>query len=75
MYTPLVNCSSVEAGRRNGSGDSTQLMVDGLEENIPYNFSVRAYTSAGPGPFGEEVTNTTMEDGVLLNILLQDNGC
>ena len=38
------------------------IIVDGLEEDVNYNISVRAYTSVGPGPYSEEITNRTFED-------------
>ena len=34
-----------------------------LEELVNYNISVRAYTSEGAGPYSEEVTVMTPEDG------------
>ena len=37
--------------------------LTGLQEYTEYNISVRAYTSVGPGPYSEEVTNRTVEDG------------
>ena len=37
--------------------------LTGLQEFTEYNISVRAYTSVGPGPYSEEVTNRTFEDG------------
>ena len=43
-YVPLVDCNTILPGAVSGSGDYTQLMVDGLEENTAYIFSVRAYT-------------------------------
>ena len=45
----------------NVSGSELVLVVDGLEEYVDYNFTVRAYTSAGPGPFSDVTTNTTDE--------------
>ena len=38
-------------------------VVSDLQEFVAYNISVRAYTSAGPGPFSVAVTNRTFEDG------------
>ena len=38
-------------------------MIDGLEELVTYNISVRAYTSEGPGPYSmPEQTVTTLEN-------------
>ena len=39
-------------------------VVSDLQEFVRYNFSVRAYTSVGPGPFSPPVTERTLEDGV-----------
>ena len=39
------------------------IVVTGLEENVFYNFTVRAYTSVGPGPYSDPVTTRTLEDG------------
>ena len=36
--------------------------LTGLEEDVDYNISVRAFTSAGPGPYSDAVTNRTLED-------------
>ena len=43
----------------------TELTADltDLEEYVSYNISVRAYISAGEGPYSEDVTVITMEDG------------
>ena len=37
--------------------------LTGLEEYVEYNISVRAYTSVGPGPYSDPVTERTLEDG------------
>ena len=47
----------------NLSGSELVLVVDGLEEFVEYNFTVRAYTIAGPGPFGVITTSTTDQAG------------
>ena len=39
------------------------VTITGLEENVEYNISVRAYTSVGPGPYSDPVTERTSEDG------------
>ena len=43
----------------NVTGSELVLLVDGLEEFVEYNFTIRAYTIAGPGPFSVITTNTT----------------
>ena len=64
MYDPLMTFDVLTPA----TVDTTNLtiIVDGLEEYVEYNISVRAYTSVGPGPYSEEVTNRTFEDGELL---------
>ena len=39
------------------------IVIDSLEECIDYNINVRAYTSVGPGPYSDPVTERTLEDG------------
>ena len=39
------------------------VVIDSLEEYVEYNISVRAYTSVGPGPYSDPVTERTLEDG------------
>ena len=41
---------------------SLLIVVTGLEEYVFYNISVRAYTSVGPGPYSDPVTQRTLED-------------
>ena len=45
--------------------DSSTLMVDltGLEEYVEYSIRVRAYTSAGAGPYSDIMNVITSEDG------------
>ena len=43
------------------------IVLTGLEEYVEYNISVRAYTSAGPGPYSIAVSNRTDTDGELGN--------
>ena len=43
-------------------GSVLMLVLTGLEEYVRYNISVRAYTSAGPGPYSDPVTERTDTD-------------
>ena len=48
---------------------SLSIVVAGLEEYVNYNIRVRAYTSVGPGPYSDPVTERTLEDGMCLYII------
>ena len=39
------------------------VLLRNLQEHVEYNISVRAYTSAGEGPYSTEVMERTFEDG------------
>ena len=41
---------------------SLNITLTDLEEDVEYNISVRAFTSVGPGPYSDPVTNRTLED-------------
>ena len=43
-------------------GDDTSLIVSGLEEFTNYTVEVRAYTSAGPGPYSDPMDVLTLPD-------------
>ena len=60
-FTETLTTSSVNT-------TNVAVMVDGLQEYIQYNISVRAYTSVGPGPYSDPVTERTLEDRKLMNI-------
>ena len=45
------------------TGSELVLVVDGLEEFVKYNFTIRAYTIAGPGPFSVITVSTTHQAG------------
>ena len=47
----------------NVSGSELELVVDQLEEFVEYNFTVRAYTIVGPGPFSNVTNSTTNQAG------------
>ena len=61
MYEPLMTFGVLTPATVNST--NLTIIVGGLEEDVNYNISVRAYTSVGPGPYSEEVTNRTFEDG------------
>ena len=46
------------------------IAIDSLEEYVEYNISVRAYTSVGPGPYSDPVTEKTLEDRKQINITI-----
>ena len=52
------------------SVNSTDLTVvlSSLQEYVEYDISVRVYTSVGPGPYSDPVTQRTLEDRKLLCI-------
>ena len=62
-FTETLTTSSV---------NTTNLIVllSGLQEYVEYNISVRAYTSVGPGPYSDPVTERTLEDRKLVCICL-----
>ena len=43
-------------------GSVLMMVLTGLEEYVEYNISVRAYTSAGPGPYSNPVIERTNTD-------------
>ena len=54
------------------NGSVLMMVLTGLEEYVEYNISVRAYTSAGPGPYSVGVVERTDTDSELdqtLNIV------
>ena len=55
------------------NGSSFALHITGLEEDVEYSISVRAYTSVGPGSFSNVVMKTTKEDGWFFFSLLINN--
>ena len=68
LYEPLETFGEITSDTVNTSDGSVLMMVlTGLEEYVEYNISVRAYTSAGPGPYSDPVTERTLEDGEKLD--------
>ena len=65
LYEPLETFErAIMSMTMNTTNTSTTL--SGLEEFVEYNISVRAYTSEGPGPYSEEISVITLEDGMKL---------
>ena len=65
QYVPLITFNGTLQSMFLNSSDSqalSEILIE-LEEFVEYNISVRAYTSAGGGPFSEAVANMTFEDG------------
>ena len=62
-YEPLETFGGqIQTQTRNVSGAVTGLFLTGLQEYVSYNISIRAYTSAGEGPYSTEKTGITRED-------------
>ena len=61
-YIPLM---TFEGQISTATVNTTYLntILTGLQEYVEYNISVRAYTSEGPGPYSDPVTERTLEDG------------
>ena len=71
MYEPLMTFDVLTAARVNITNVSSVLT--GLEENLEYNVSVRAYTSVGPGPYSPEDMEITFKDGRSIMIKINNN--
>ena len=65
LFVPLETFGGqITSNTVNVSNGSVLMMVlHGLEEYVEYNISVRAYTSAGPGPYSIGVVERTDIDG------------
>ena len=63
-YVPLETFGEQISTNTVNTSNGTMLMMvlTGLEESVEYNISVRAYTSAGPGPYSNPVTERTDTD-------------
>ena len=74
MYQPLeIFNGNISTQTINLSGIEMSVFLIDLQEFVSYNISVRAYTSVGAGPYSDEVTVLTLEDGkehILFVVLL-----
>ena len=66
QYQPLQFTNTLDTISINTTILSENITL--LEEYVEYNISVRAYTSVGPGPYGDPVTERTLEDRKLVCI-------
>ena len=64
-YIPLETFGDTIGTKMVNTSDLFYLL-DNLEEYVNYNISVRAYTSAGPGPYSDPITNQTLQDSKFL---------
>ena len=62
MYQPLETFNGNIATKTINLTNMSVLLPD-FQEFVNYNISVRAYTSVGAGPYSDEVTVLTLEDG------------
>ena len=61
QYEPLQFANVLSSASINTTNLSVNITE--LQEYVEYNISVRAYTSVGPGPYSDPVTERTLEDG------------
>ncbi len=61
LYVPLE--TFLFSNKVNTSASNRSLNLTGLQEYVEYNISVRAYTSVGAGPYSNDVTVRTHENG------------
>ena len=54
-FTETLTTSSVNT-------TNLTVVLSSLQEYVEYNISVRAYTSVGPGPYSDLVTQRTLKD-------------
>lgn len=61
VYDPLETFGGQLSSQ---SVNTTELFsyLNGLQQDVDYMITVRAYTNIGPGPFTEEVSARTLED-------------
>ena len=67
QYEPLQFANMLDTASINTTNLSVNITE--LQEFVEYNISVRAYTSVGPGPYSDPVTERTAEDGTYSSFL------
>ena len=65
QFVPLMTFGGQIASDTVNTSNGSVLteILTGLEEYVEYNISVRAYTSAGPGPYSDGIVERTDTDG------------
>ena len=58
----LLEIFGEEISTNTSNGSVLMMVLTGLQEYVEYNISVRAYTSAGPGPYSDPVTERVDTD-------------
>ncbi len=71
MYEPLMTFMGTESLGTNLT-TILSIVLQGLQEYVEYNISVRAYTNDGAGPYSVGIIRRTLQDGklILYNIFL-----
>ena len=67
-YQPLETFSGTIMKKVVNVSDFFLELTD-FEEFVEYNISVRAFTSQGPGPFSDVITQRTQEDGMFILLM------
>ena len=71
LYQPLETFGgAIGPLTRNVSGTEMSVVLMDLQEFVSYNISVRAYTSVAEGPYSQEISVSTFEDGKVIVIIL-----
>ena len=68
QYEPLQFMESLDTMFVNTTNMTVNLT--NLQEYVEYNISVRAYTIICPGPYSDPMTERTLEDRKLINIMI-----
>ncbi len=70
LYIPLETFNGELVSELvNTSASNRTITLSNLQEYVFYNISVRAYTSAGAGPFSSFITQRTSEDSKFCEVL------
>ena len=65
LYQPLETFGgAIGTLTVNVTASEMSVTLTNLQEFVDYNISVRAYTRIGEGPYSEDMTVRTLEDGM-----------
>ena len=68
LYAPLATFGGILMPDSVNTSD-LYVVLNNLQEFVLYNVSVRAYTSEGPGPYSDGLTQITPEDSKFMRII------